>query len=139
MQPGVQCVINVRIIRSYVMWSRGISWKSNMWRFQFSIYLIEVLIRRGTLCLNPPEYWASGSKVISIEKILKTIENKRNAFLLLDVPHNQCSWLPTDPTRSQHIWSSQYLLGKERKKNICLPFHETKNQVFFLSETAAAL
>ncbi len=33
-------------------------------------------------------------------KILKTIENKRNTFLFLPVSHNQCAWLPTDPTRS---------------------------------------
>ncbi len=35
----------------YVMRSRGISQKWNMWDFQFSV-LIEVLISRGTFCLQ---------------------------------------------------------------------------------------
>ncbi len=39
-------------------------------------------------------------------KILKTIENKRNAFLFLAVSHNQCSRIRTDPTRSQHLCCS---------------------------------
>ncbi len=36
-------------------------------------------------------------------KILKTTENKRNTSLFLAVSHNQCTRLPTDPARSQHI------------------------------------
>ena len=68
-----------------------------------AFYLIEILIRRGTFCWkNPPEsdQWFQS---YSNWKILKTIENKRNAFLFLAVSHDQCFQLPTDPTRSQHI------------------------------------
>ncbi len=43
-------------------------------------------------------------------KILKTIENKRNSFLFLAVSHNQCSRLPTDPARSQHIFVKRVLM-----------------------------
>ena len=35
--------------------------------------------------------------------ILRTIENKRNQFLFLAISQNQCSRLPTDSARSQHI------------------------------------
>ena len=45
----------------------------------------------------------SGSKVMSNWVILKTIENKRNSFVFLAISHNQCSRLPTDSIRSQHI------------------------------------
>ncbi len=45
-------------------------------------------------------------------KILKTIENKRNVFLFLAVPHNQCYRLPTDPAKSQHI-----MLNLHQKRN----------------------
>ncbi len=31
--------------------------------------------------------------------------NKRNIFLFLAVPHNQCSCFPTDPATSQHIYA----------------------------------
>ena len=39
----------------------------------------------------------------SNSKILKTIENRRNAFLFLAVSHNQWARFPTDPARLQHI------------------------------------
>ncbi len=32
------------------------------------VYLIEVLIRRGTFCWKPNLRWTSGSKVIAIER-----------------------------------------------------------------------
>ncbi len=46
------------------------------------------------LLKTPPEsdHWFQS---YSEWKILKTIENKRNAFLFLAVSHNQCSRLPT--------------------------------------------
>ena len=47
----------------YVLWSRGISRKSNMW--QFSFYLIKVLIRRGTFCWKHHLNRSSGFKVIA--------------------------------------------------------------------------
>ncbi len=62
-------------------------------------YLIEVLIRRGKIQPESDQWFQSYSNW----KILKTIENKRIAFLFLPVSHNQCSRLPTDPARSQHI------------------------------------
>ena len=57
---------------------------------------------RHILLKTPPEsdQWFQS---YSNWKILKTIENKRNAFLFLAVSHNQCSPLLTDPGRLQHI------------------------------------
>ncbi len=57
---------------------------------------------RYILLKTPPEpdQWFQS---YSNWKILKTIENKRNAFLFLSVSQNQCSRLPTEPARSQHI------------------------------------
>ena len=80
----------------------------------YVFYLIEVLIRRGTFCWKPHLNRTSGSKVINNWKILKTIENKWNAFLFLAVSYNQCSWLLTDPARSQHIWYNVHvwLIGR---------------------------
>ena len=53
-------------------------------------------------CLNR----ASGSKVTAIDDS-QINRNKTNVFLFLSVSHNQCSKLPTDPARSQHIMSTQ--------------------------------
>ena len=53
---------------------------------------------------NPHLNWTSGSKGMSNWKVLKTIDNKRNSFLLLAISHNQCSQLSTDSARWQHIW-----------------------------------
>ena len=55
---------------NYVMWSRGIGLKSNMWHFQV-FYLIEVLIRRGTVCWKPYLNRTSFSKVLAIERFSK--------------------------------------------------------------------
>ena len=86
----------------FVVLSRGISQKSNMWHFQFSIWLRSSL--RGVhFVINLPEsdqWFQSWSNW----KILKTTENKRNTFLFLAVSHYQYPRLPSDPTRSQHIW-----------------------------------
>ncbi len=68
------------------------------------LYLIEVLIWKGTFCWKTCLNWSSGTKVMSNWRILRTIENNRNAFLFLAVSHNQCCRLPTDSGRSQHIW-----------------------------------
>ncbi len=85
----------------FVMRSRGISRKSAMWHFQFSIWL-KSSIRKVHFAETPPEsdQWFLS---YSTWKIFKTIENQRNAFLSLAESHNQCSWLPTDPAWSQHI------------------------------------
>ncbi len=77
--------------------------KSNRWHFSV-FYLIEVLIWRGNFCWKPHLNQTSGSKVMSNWRILKTIENKRNSFLFLAISHNQCSRLPTDAARLQHIY-----------------------------------
>ncbi len=76
----------------------------------FSVfYLIEVLIWRGTFCWQPhlsgpvvPKLWAI------LKDSLNNSKNKRNWFLFLAISHNQCSWLPTDSARSQHILCCQY-------------------------------
>ena len=60
----------------------------------FSFLFDWVLIWKGTFHWKPHLIWTSGSKVLSNWRILKTIENKRNAFLLLAVSQNQCSRLP---------------------------------------------
>ncbi len=60
-------------------------------------------------------------------KILRTIENKRNAFLFLAVSHNQCCRLSTDPTRLQHIYRFSWLI-----KSILYQLHQhsiTTNRV----------
>ncbi len=75
----------------YAMWSRGISQKSNMWYFQFSIWLKSSL-GEGYFAETLPAsvQWFQS---YSDWKILKTTE--KNAFLFLAVCHNQSSWLPT--------------------------------------------
>ena len=45
-------------------------------------FLFEELIRKGTLCWKPHLNRTSGSKVMSNWRILKTMENKGNTFLL---------------------------------------------------------
>ncbi len=77
------------------MRSREISRKSS---------LIELLIWRGTFCCKPHLIRTSGSKVMSNGRVLKTIENERNSFLLLAVFHSRCSRLSKDSARSQHIY-----------------------------------
>ena len=75
----------------------------------FSVfYSTEVLIRSLCILLKPQVNRTSGSKVIySNWKILKIIENKRNTFLFVIVSQKsqsrQCSRLPSDPARLQHI------------------------------------
>ena len=67
----------------YAMWSREFSLKLNMWHFQFSIWL-SCSFREVHFAENPiwirsvvPKLWAIKKK----KRILKIIENKRNAFL----------------------------------------------------------
>ena len=73
----------------------------------FSVfYLIQVLIKRGTFSWKSHLNQTSGSKVMSNWRILRTTENRRNAFLFLAISHNQCSRLLTDSARSQHIWTN---------------------------------
>ena len=47
-------------------------------------------------------------------RVLKTIENKRHAFLFLSIFHIQCSQLLTDSARSWHIQCSQLLTDSAR-------------------------
>ncbi len=72
--------------------------------FSFLFYLIEVLTWRGTFCWKPHLNRSSGSKVMSIWRVLRTIENNRSSFLFPTISDNQCCWLPTDRTTSQHIY-----------------------------------
>ncbi len=102
LRPPNQIKVHCRIFICDAIW--GISWKSNMWHFQFSIWLKSSL-GEVYFAENPHLNRNSGSKVIySNWKILKTIENETTTFLFLTVSHNQCWWLPTDPTGSQHIY-----------------------------------
>ena len=82
------------------MQSREIRWNSDMWHFQFdwSAHLERYILLKTHL------NWSSGSKIMS--RILRTIEKNRNSFLFLVISHNQCSWLPTDSARSQHMCPS---------------------------------
>ena len=91
-----------KLICTYAMRSREISWNSHMWHFQFSI-LIEVLIWRGTSCWKLHVNRSSGSKVMSNWRILRTIENNRSSLLFLAMSHDRCCRFPTEPARSQHI------------------------------------
>ncbi len=73
----------------YVIRSKEISLNSNMTFPVF--YLIGMLIWRGTFYWKPHLNRTSGSKVMSNWRIIRTIENKRNAFLFLVISHNQSS------------------------------------------------
>ncbi len=104
-------------VRLYVMGSMGISRKSNVCHFQFSIWLKFSLgevhfAEIPTWIIRIPKF----PKVpISNGKIFKTIENKRNAFLFLAVSHNQCSRLLTDPARSHHMTYFEIGIFLQRK------------------------
>ena len=82
------------------------------------LYLLELLIIRGTFCWKHHLNRTSGFKV-SNWRILKTRENKRNPFFFLfsgPRSNNKCSRLPTDYARSQHIiwdnYKSEFLMHK---------------------------
>ena len=84
------------------MWSREISLKSNIWHFQFSIWLKcsfgEVHFVYNPTWIRPPR--ASSSKVMSNGRVLKTIENKRNPFLFSGCISQSMlptsDWIPLD-------------------------------------------
>ena len=86
----------------YVMQSRGISRKSNACDIFNILFDWGPHLERYILLKTTPEsdQWFQS---YSNWKILKTIENKRNAFLFLALSHNRCCRLLTDPARSQHI------------------------------------
>ena len=90
--------------QEYVMWSRGISRKSNMWKLQFPTWWNSSL---GEAHFAENHTWIEPvvPKLYSNWKILKTIENKRNAIPFQAASHNQCSGFPTDPAWSQHIYT----------------------------------
>ena len=77
------------------------SWTCDIFSFLFAWSLIG----RGTFCWKPPSELDQFFQSYSNWKILKTIENKRNAVLLVAVCRNQCCRLQTDPTRSQHTYT----------------------------------
>ena len=85
-----------------VMRSSGISWNSYMWQFHFSIWL-KCSLGECTFCWKPRLNQSSGCEIMSIWRILRTLENNRNSFLFLAISHNQCCRLPTDPARSQRV------------------------------------
>ncbi len=94
----------------YVMRSRKISMKSNMWHFQS--FLLDWSAQSAHLeryiLLKMHLNWTSGSKVMSNWRILKTIKNKRNLFLFLAISHNQ--WPPTSNWFRQiatYLWPDQ--------------------------------
>ncbi len=87
-----------------MMRPRGISQKSNMLHFQFSIWL-KFSLREVHFAEKPT--WIRPV----VPKLLKDSQNKRNAFLFLAVSHNQCSWLPTDAARSEHNWLYHFDVG----------------------------
>ncbi len=95
------------------------------------LYLLELLIIRGTFCWKHHLNRTSGFKV-SNWRILKTRENKRNPFFFLfsgPRSNNKCSRLPTDYARSQHIiwdnYKSEFLMHK-MKSISCWKMHFEK-------------
>ena len=85
---------------NYVMLSRKISLKSNMWHFQFFIWL-KLSFGEVHFVENPTWIRPVVSKLQAIEWLSKQywIENERNSFLFLALSHNQCPPLLTDSSR----------------------------------------
>ena len=83
-----------------------------LWCFQFSIWLmcsfVEVHFAENPTWIRPviPSNW----------RILRTIENKRNSFLFVAIPHNQCSRLLDGNTYTQnrkYFWPNDYRISKQ--------------------------
>ncbi len=72
-----------------------------MWHFQFSIWL-KCSLGEVHFAENPT--WIS--PLVSRLWAIEDSQNNRNLFFLLAISHNQCCRLPTDSTRSQHIWKN---------------------------------
>ncbi len=89
-------------IELYVMWSREISQNSNMWHFQFSIWL-KCSFGEVQFAEKPSWIGPVVPKLQAIEGSQNNRKQKKSIPFSDYISHNQRSRLTTDSTRSQHM------------------------------------
>ncbi len=106
---GPQKYIESNWILTYVMQSKGINLKSNMWHFQFSNWLKcsfgEVQFVENPTWIRPvvPKLWATEG--------FSNNRTQKSSVHFLTISHNRCSQLLTDSAKSQHIFENYLSLG----------------------------
>ncbi len=102
----------------YVMWSREISLRSNMWHFQVSIWL-KCSFGGVNFAETPPE---SDQRFQRYQ--LKDSQNNKKQKKLIPfssyISRNQCSRLLTDSARSQHIRAYKFVKLFRTSLHLCI-------------------